>query len=137
MSATENRRLAEHRLRWTRAGVVALMFGLSVISYFDRTIMSIAGPSMMTEFGITPAKMGTVYSAFLFSYTLLMIPAGRLADRFGPRKVLAWMAFGSALFTALVAVAGKPGLGSLMGILPALLLVRLCAGVFTAPLYPT
>jgi ACS family glucarate transporter-like MFS transporter len=129
--------LQQRRLGWTRSGVVALMFGLSVISYFDRTIMSIAGPSMITEFGITPTQMGTVYSAFLLSYTLLMIPGGRLADRFGPRIVLAWMAFGSALFTALVAVAGRPGLGAVFGILPSLLLIRLCAGVFTAPLYPT
>ena len=127
----------DNRLRWTRAGVVTLMFSLSVISYFDRTIMSIAGPSLMTEFDISPTKMGVVYSAFLLSYTLLMIPAGRLADRFGPRTLLAWMAFGSALFTALVAVAGKPGLGSLVGILPSLLVIRLCTGVFTSPLYPT
>src|SRR5262249_14365766 len=133
MSAVGMQAPAENRLRWTRAGVVALMFGLSVISYFDRTIMSIAGPSLMTGFGITATKMGTVYSAFLFSYTLLMISSGRLADRFGPRTVLAWMAFGSALFTALVAVAGKPGLGSLLGVFPALLFLRLGAGVFTSP----
>jgi ACS family glucarate transporter-like MFS transporter len=117
--------------------IVGLMFGLSMMSYFDRTILSIAGPSIMKEFGISEVQMGSVYSAFLFSYALLMIPGGRMADRFGPRLVLTWMAFGSAVFTALLAWAGTPGLGALFGIIPSFIIIRLAFGVFTAPLYPT
>jgi len=120
-----------------QAGIVGLMFGLSVLSYFDRTSLSIAGPGIMKEFGISAVRMGTVYSAFLVSYAVCMIPGGRMADRFGPRLVLTWMALGSALFTALLALAAKPGLGTFIGVVPAFIMIRLAFGVFTAPLYPT
>jgi len=120
-----------------RTVIAFLMFGLSVMSYFDRTIMSIAGPAIIREFRLSATGMGTVYSAFTLGYALLMIPGGRFADRFGPRRVLTVMALGSALFTALTALGAKPGLGSYLGIIPALILVRLGFGFCTAPLYPT
>jgi MFS family permease len=78
-----------------------------------------------------------VYSAFLVSYAVCMIPGGRMADRFGPRIVLTWMALGSAVFTALLALAATPGLGALVGVVPAFIMIRLAFGIFTAPLYPT
>ena len=117
--------------------VVGLMVALSVMSYFDRTIMSIAGPGIIREFSLSETEMGTVYSAFLLSYALLMIPGGRLADRFGPRRVLALSGLGAALFTGLTAFAAWPGLGSLLGLIPAFILIRLGLGTFTAPLYPS
>lgn len=120
-----------------QAAIIGLMFGLSVMSYFDRTILSIAGPGIMKEFGISEVRMGTVYSAFLVAYALFMIPGGRLADRFGPRIVLTWMALGSGLFTSLLAFAATPGLGALIGVVPAFVVIRLAFGVFTAPIYPT
>ena len=112
------------------------MFGFSVMSYFNRTIMSIAGPVIMKEFSLTETEMGSVYSAFLWSYALLMIPGGALADRFGPRVVLTAMAMGSAAFTALTAWGGVPGLGVYVGVIPSFILMRLGLGLFTAPLYP-
>src|SRR6185295_18283759 len=71
-----------------QAALVALMFGFSVMSYFDRTILSIAGPGIMQEFGIPPTRMGWVYSAFILGYAIFMIPGGDFADRLGPRKTL-------------------------------------------------
>jgi ACS family glucarate transporter-like MFS transporter len=120
-----------------QATIIGLMFGLSVLSYFDRTILSIAGPGIMKEFSISAVRMGAVYSAFLVSYAVCMIPGGRMADRFGPRIVLTWMALGSAVFTALLALAATPGLGALVGVVPAFIMIRLAFGIFTAPLYPT
>lgn len=120
-----------------RVVIVCLMFALSVMSYFDRTIISIAGPTIIKEFRLSETGMGTVFSAFTLGYALAMIPGGRFADRFGPRKVLTFMALGSALFTALTAFGAKPGLGALVGVVPALIIMRLGFGVCTAPLYPT
>jgi ACS family glucarate transporter-like MFS transporter len=116
--------------------IAALMFLFSVVNYFDRTILSVAAPSMMKEFGLSPTSMGAVFSAFLISYTILMTPGGRWSDRFGPRNMLAVMALGSGLFTALMPLGGVPGLGSVIGIIPGLFVIRLGFGVFTAPLYP-
>jgi MFS family permease len=116
--------------------LVGLMFAFSVMSYFDRTIMSIAGPQIMTEFGIAPTQMGSIYSAFILGYFLFMIPAGQIADRLGPRETLGLMGLAAALFTGLTALGGKPGLGTYLGVIPAFIAIRFCMGVGTAPLYP-
>jgi MFS family permease len=136
MSASVQRRATFAGFSRGQALVVGLMLGFSVMSYFDRTIMSIAGPGIMKQFQLSETQMGTVYSAFLFTYALLMIPGGKLADRFGPRRALGWMALGSALFTALTALGGRPGLGALIGVIPSFVLMRLGLGIATAPLYP-
>jgi len=120
-----------------QAGVVILMVAFSVMSYFDRTIISIAGPDIMKEFDLSETEMGTVYSAFIFSYVLLMIPGGRLADRLGPRLLLTVIGLGAALFTGMTALGGRPGLGSYLGIVPSFLAIRIGLGVMTAPLYPS
>jgi ACS family glucarate transporter-like MFS transporter len=124
------------RLNTTRLIVVALLFGFSLISYFDRTIMSIAGPQLMRDFAISPTQMGAVYSAFILGYALFMIPGGHLSDRLGSRLTLALMGAFSAAFTGLIVFVGRPGLSAYLGIVPALFAIRLGLGVVTAPLYP-
>src|SRR6185312_3355286 len=119
-----------------RYGVIVLMVLLSIMSYFDRTIMTIVGPAIVKEFSLSETQMGAVYSAFLLTYALLLVPGGQLADRFGPRVILTFSALGAALFTGLTALGGSPGLGAYVGIVPSFLAIRLCLGVFTAPLYP-
>ena len=119
-----------------RLNIVVLMVALSVMSYFDRTIMSIAGPKIMKELGLSETEMGLIYSAFILSYALVMIPGGSLADRFGPRVVLSIAGAGAAFFTGLTALAGNPILGATVGILPSFIIIRLGFGLTTAPLYP-
>ena len=128
-----NSDMAPHRKQIT---VVALMIACSVMSYFDRTIMSIAGPEIMKEFDLSATQMGSVYSAFILSYAIMMIPGGHVADRLGPRLTLLLMNLSAALFTGLTALGGRPGLGSIVGVLPALIAIRLGLGIATAPLYP-
>lgn len=117
--------------------VVTLLVAFSIMSYFDRTIMSIAGPVIMKEFSLSETSMGAVYSAFQMSYAVMNLPGGQFADRFGPRLVLTVMGLGAALSTGLTALGGKPGLGTYWGIVPSFLLVRLAMGFFTGPLYPS
>jgi MFS family permease len=131
-SSAQNVRLSGQ----TRLTIVVLLFSFSMLSYFDRTILSIAGPQMIKEFGLSPTAMGSVYSAFILGYALLMIPCGHLTDILGPRFTLTLMGLLSALFTLLIVAAGKPGLGAFIGIVPALFIIRLGLGIVTAPLYP-
>src|ERR1700682_1655152 len=112
------------RLSRAQALTVSLMVALSMMSYFDRTIMSIAGPTIMKEFSISETAMGTVYSAFLLSYTICMIPGGWLTDRFGPRAVLTITGLGTALLT---------GLTALCATVPSFLIVRLIFGALASP----
>jgi MFS family permease len=123
-------------LRITQLLIVALLFGFSLVSYFDRTIMSIAGPQIMADFGVSPTAMGSIYSAFILGYALTMIPGGLLTDRLGPRRTLTLMGIGSAVFTGLTIIGGRPGLGVLIGVVPSLFAIRFGLGVVTAPLYP-
>src|SRR5438552_8606473 len=117
--------------------VVTLMVAFSVMSYFDRTIMSIAGPVIMHDLSLSATSMGAVYTAFLMSYAVMNLPGGHLADRFGPRLVLTVMGLGAALFTGLTALGGNPGLGAYLCVVPSFFLVRLAMGFFTGPLYPS
>ena len=124
-------------VKCTEFGIVSLMVAFGVASYFDRTIMSIAGPGIMKELAISETDMGLVYSAFILSYVALMIPGGRLADRFGPKVVLTIVGFGTALFTGLTALGGRLGSESYLGILVSFIGIRLALGAMTAPLFPS
>lgn len=112
----------------TRSRIVILMVVLSALSYFDRTILSIAGPTIMKELSISEIHMGWVYSSFLVTYAILMSPGGALADRFGPRWVLTLGGIGNTLLT------GITGLCSRLG---EFLSIRLIMGAASAPLYPS
>jgi ACS family glucarate transporter-like MFS transporter len=135
-SLSKRREISTTNLESTRLIVVALLFTFSLVSYFDRTIMSIAGPQLMKDFAISPTQMGAIYSAFILGYAILMIPGGHLTDWLGSRLTLALMGVFSAAFTGLIVVSGRPGLGAYVGIVPALFAIRLGLGVVTAPLYP-
>ncbi len=118
----------------TQWGIVSLMAVLSFMSYIDRTIMSIAGPHIIKEFGFSETEMGSIFSAFILSYALFMVPGGWLTDRFGPRLTLTVMGVGATLFTALTAAASR--ISEYIGVLPSFLAIRFAFGICTAPLYP-
>jgi ACS family glucarate transporter-like MFS transporter len=117
------------RIRWV---LVGWMFAISAIAYLDRVNISIAGSFIQKEFGLDNIQLGWVFSSFVLGYALFQAPGGRLADRFGPRKILAIATVWWAVFTALVATvpAGIPGL------LAVLLAARFLLGVGEAMVFP-
>ncbi len=81
---------------------VFLFFNL-LINYIDRVNLSVAAPALVKEFHWDAARMGWVFSAYLWTYTIPLIPTGVLLDRIGFRRVSAfgisiWSA--AAMFTA-------------------------------------
>lgn len=64
------------------------LFILSAISFLDRTNISIAGTQLSHQFGLGNQRLGWIFSAFLIGYASFQLPAGILAVRYGPRKVL-------------------------------------------------
>jgi len=117
------------RIRWL---LVGWMFAISAIAYLDRVNISIAGSFIQKEFGLDNIQLGWVFSSFVLGYALFQAPGGRLADRFGPRKILAIATVWWAVFTALFAMvpAGIPGL------LAVLLAARFFLGVGEAMVFP-
>ncbi len=90
----------ESRVRWF---LVFGLFILSAVAYLDRVNISIAGSSIATEYHLSNIQLGWIFSAFLVGYGLFQTPGGWLADRFGPRRVLAAGVLWWGIFTALTA----------------------------------
>ena len=111
---------------------MVVLFSLSAVTYLDRVNLSIAGPSILLEYHLTDIQLGWMFSAFLIGYGLLQAPAGRLADRIGPRLALTVGSCCWALFTVLPTVV-PAGLRSAIWLL---ILVRFVLGSGEAILYP-
>ena len=108
------------------------LFVLSGIAFLDRTNISIAGLQIGEEFGLGNQRLGWIFSAFLIGYAGFQIPAGVLAARFGPRRVLSlgvlWWGIATAL-TALLPSNIPHALALLIGI-------RFILGAGEAVIYP-
>jgi MFS transporter, ACS family, glucarate transporter len=64
------------------------LFVLSAVAFLDRTNVSIAGLQISKEYALGNQRLGWIFSAFLIGYAVFQLPAGWLATRFGPRRVL-------------------------------------------------
>ncbi len=105
-------------------------------AHFNRIGITVAGDEwIIPRYGVSADKMGMVYSAFLWIYTLAMLPGGWLIDRFGPRSALIVLCFSSTVF---VAFTGGVGLmaGGAWSLWMGLLVVRSLLGLTNAPLHP-
>jgi ACS family sodium-dependent inorganic phosphate cotransporter len=71
-----------------RVNLVILFFASNLICYMDRINIAITAPVIMKEFGWDEAVLGIILSSFFCGYTLLQIPGGWLADRYGGKKIL-------------------------------------------------
>ena len=80
------------------------LFILSGVAFLDRTNISIAGLQISSEYGLGNQRLGWIFSSFLVGYAGFQLPAGWLAARFGPRKVLTLGALWWGVATALTAV---------------------------------
>jgi MFS transporter, ACS family, glucarate transporter len=117
------------RVRWFLVGWI---FVLSAISYLDRVNISIAGSAIAAEFKLSNVQLGTVFSAFLFGYALFQTAGGCLADRLGPRRVLAAGVLWWGVFSALTAFVSP----RLAFALYALIGVRFLLGAGEAIMFP-
>ncbi|HET9179607.1 MAG TPA: MFS transporter [Terriglobia bacterium] len=102
--------------RWV---VMWLLFAASIINYLDRTTISFALPLLSHDLHLGPESKGVLLSAFFWSYTLMQIPIGLMADRMN----LLWVYAGAF---ALWSVA--QGLTGLAGTLTVLILLRVLLG---------
>jgi hypothetical protein len=70
--------------------IAVLLFFNLLINYIDRVNLSVAAPVLAKQFHWDAARMGWVFSAYLWTYTILLIPTGALLDRIGARRVAAF-----------------------------------------------
>jgi len=109
-----------------------LLFVLSGVAFLDRTNISIAGLQLSSEYGLGNQHLGWIFSAFLVGYAGFQIPAGWLAARFGPRRILALGVLWWGLVTELTALLPK-GMPHAVAILVA---IRFALGAGESVVYP-
>jgi ACS family glucarate transporter-like MFS transporter len=85
--------------------MVAGTFLLALLLYVDRICISVAKEPISEAMGLSDKQMGWVLAAFSLGYAFFQTPSGILADRFGPRKILAAIVSIWSLFTALTGLA--------------------------------
>ncbi|MGA2745044.1 MAG: MFS transporter [Candidatus Sulfotelmatobacter sp.] len=117
-------------VRWF---LVFWLFILSAVSYLDRVNISIASGSIADAYQLSDVQLGKVFSAMLVGYALFQTVGGRLADRFGPRRVLAWGVAWWGVFTALTALVPSKIAGALF----IFVAIRFLLGAGEAVIYPS
>ena len=107
--------------------VYAGTFAMMMLCYMDRVNLSVAARSIATSYHLSPIQLGYVFSSFLWTYLICLIPLGFAVDRWGARTVTAaslliWSVAG--IFTGLSTTYGG------------LFASRLALGVGEASSYP-
>ncbi|RME70194.1 MAG: MFS transporter [Verrucomicrobia bacterium] len=93
----------------------------------DRVNISVAGPDLREDLGLSMVQMGLIFSAFGWTYSLLQIPGGIVVDLVRTRPL-----YGTIMFLWSAATLLQGAVNSLA----ALIGLRMSLGVFQAPSYP-
>lgn len=126
-AATANRTTTAQGGRRRYVIAFALLL-LAMLSYIDRINISVAAPAIQTEFDLSTGQLGLAFSAFFWTYALLLVPFAWLADRYGTRLIIP---IGIVVWSMGAAATGFAG-----GFVT-LLLARLLLGVGESPVFPT
>jgi MFS family permease len=112
-----------------RYAVLGVATANAFLLYLDRICMAavVQSASFQREMALDKERTGDVLASFFFAYALGQMPAGWLADRFGPRRMLVAYIGLWSLCTALT--------GFITGLL-ALVIVRCACGLAEAGAYP-
>src|ERR1700679_2425856 len=87
-----------HGLRWSL--MIFLIAPITFVMSLDRTAIAVAAPTIQHEYGFSLLEMSVILTSFSYTYALLQVPGGWLAERFGPRRTLFWA---NALWSGLTA----------------------------------
>jgi MFS family permease len=114
-------------MEWRRGWISLFLFTLAMINYIDRVALSVASKPIADEFGLSPVAMGYLFSSFLWSYLVCLIPMGILVDRWGTKATNAAGITLWSIATMLTGAAWNYG---------ALIATRLAMGIGEATTFP-
>ncbi|MEU1166582.1 MFS transporter, partial [Streptomyces sp. NPDC005921] len=109
-----------------RLTLVSSVAGAVVVA-LDGTVLTVAQPTLQRELHASFAEVQWTSTAYLIAVASLLVFAGRLADRYGQRRMfgLGMLGFGAAS----AGIGCAPGIGWVIGL-------RVAQGVFGALLQP-
>jgi MFS family permease len=97
------------RRAYPPSGLAFAVWGLGaafyLIGFYQRIAPAVITRELMSEFALGAAALGNLAAFYYYSYVAMQIPAGVLADLWGPRRVLATGAALAAAGTLLFALA--------------------------------
>ena len=110
--------------------LIAVCFGLFMVG-LDSTVVHIANPAIQADLGATFGQLQWIINAYLLALAVCLIPAGKLGDRFGRKKmyILGVVLFGitSVAIGAIGSVEGVLVFRALQGVSAALLMPQTLA----------
>src|SRR5689334_10334322 len=72
--------IGEDAMTYRRGWIALLIFTAVIINYIDRVALSVAAKPIAAEFGFSPVQMGYLFSGFLWTYVVCLIPLGLLVE---------------------------------------------------------
>lgn len=72
------------RSRWLALAVLILGIAMGML---DTTVVNVALPTIRTSIDASEATLSWIISGYALAYGLILIPAGRIGDRFGHKWV--------------------------------------------------
>ncbi|MDL4771834.1 MFS transporter [Actinomadura xylanilytica] len=89
--------------------LIAVSLGVMMVG-LDATVVSIANPAIARDLGADLAGLQWVTNAYLLALAVTLIPAGKIADRFGRRRTFLAGVVGFAAASVLIGMSGGLGM---------------------------
>jgi ACS family glucarate transporter-like MFS transporter len=121
------------RVRWK---ILALLILLSFVAYVLKTNMSVAGPVMMRDLGLSAVQFGIILAGSAWGYALFQFPGGLLGDAMGGRKATTLIVVLWGVCTLLVGLVPAAGVLSPLVVVTILTALRFLMGAAQAPFFP-
>jgi MFS transporter, ACS family, glucarate transporter len=121
------------RVRWK---ILALLILLSFVAYILKINISVAGPAMMRDLGLSEVQFGIILAGSAWGYALFQFPGGLLGNALGGRLATTLIVVLWGIFTLLVGLVPASGVLSPLVVLAILTALRFLMGAAQAPLFP-
>ena len=99
---------ATPRLGRHAAVVLAVTSAVVFMVFLDATIVNVAFETISRDLHAGTSRLAWVLNAYSLTFAAMLIPAGRLADRYGRRRVFLLGAAGFTVFSGLCGLAPDP-----------------------------
>jgi ACS family glucarate transporter-like MFS transporter len=126
-------RPATSHVRWK---ILALLIIVSFVAYVLKTNMSVAGPAMMHDLGLSEVQFGIILAGSAWGYALFQFPGGVFGDALGGRRAMTIIVVLWGACTLVVGLVPAAGALSPVVVLGALTALRFLLGAAQAPLFP-
>lgn len=97
--------MERHGSTFNKWYVLAVLFLINMVNFFDRLIIGAVGEPIRKEFALSDTSRGLLSTAFTLLYAFVGIPFGRLADTVSRKRILSAGVFAWSVLTAASGIA--------------------------------